>query len=253
MQGMGEGKTTKGKRENWGNDEFRKANDKEDLAEHFTNMGWSVVPPGKKSNRPGTGMGVIGYKGKKEEQVERPPGLNPIDKREPDKRWKKVSMTLDSGAVDTVFPVGTVAGEQPTVATRSGFKYYGGDGSAIPHRGEVKFQGETERGSKFKMTAQVAKITKPLCSVRRMTQAGNRDVFDEAGSYVENKATGERTEIHESKGDYHMEVWVDNRPGENGDAARLATVEENGCASGCQCEPPPRPYAVPRTGRQFRL
>ena len=61
------------------------------------------------------------------------------------------------------------------------------------------------------MTAQVADITKPLCSVRRMTQAGNRVVFDDTGSYVENKQTGEITTINETRGDYHMVVWVDHK------------------------------------------
>ena len=216
----------------------------DDLATHFHNLGWQVTPPGKKSNRM-PGLKPLGYQGK----LDKPPGLNPVTTQPQQNRWKKISMTVDSGAVDTVFPIGTVMGEMPTVATRSGFKYYGADGSEIPHRGEVKFQGETEKGSRFKMTAQVADITKPLCSVRRMTQAGNRVVFDDTGSYVENKQTGEITTINETRGDYHMEVWVDQQGDEAGDHSRLAAVgESSACSHGCahSCPPPPAPHPVAR-------
>ena len=37
---------------------------------------------------------------------------------------------------------------------------------------------------------------------------GNRVVFDDDGSYVENKKTGERMTIEEDDGDYGLDVWV---------------------------------------------
>ena len=87
-----------------------------------------------------------------------------------------------------------------------------------------------------------------------MTQAGNRVVFDSDGSFVLNKKTKKVTEIHETKGDYHMEVWVDCKAGEPGSMTRLAAVkeEQQGCGKGCQCPPPPMPHPQQRQGRQFR-
>ena len=41
-----------------------------------------------------------------------------------------------------------------------------------------------------------------------MCEAGNRVVFDEGGSYVENKRTGERTELVKEKGSYILTVWI---------------------------------------------
>ena len=55
---------------------------------------------------------------------------------------------------------------------------------------------------------QVAEVTKTLGAVRRMTEAGNRVVFDSAGSYVEDKKTGSRTEIKDDNGEFTMDVWV---------------------------------------------
>ena len=40
-----------------------------------------------------------------------------------------------------------------------------------------------------------------------MCEVGNRVVFDEEGSYVENKKTGERTELVKEKGSYILTVW----------------------------------------------
>ena len=41
-----------------------------------------------------------------------------------------------------------------------------------------------------------------------MCEAGNRVVFDEEGSYVENKKTGEQTELVKEKRSYILTVWI---------------------------------------------
>ena len=41
-----------------------------------------------------------------------------------------------------------------------------------------------------------------------MCEAGNQVVFDEESSYVENKKTGERTELVKEKGSYILTVWI---------------------------------------------
>ena len=45
-------------------------------------------------------------------------------------------------------------------------------------------------------------------AVKRVCKHGNRVVFDDDGSYVENKVTGERMKIEEDDGDYVLEMWV---------------------------------------------
>ena len=45
-------------------------------------------------------------------------------------------------------------------------------------------------------------------SVRKICKAGYRIVFDDEGSYVEDKATGEAMRVTEEDGEYIMDVWV---------------------------------------------
>ena len=122
---------------------------------------------------------------------------------------RKIEVTVDSGAVDTVVPPGLIPGEVvATAATQAGFAYKGADGSDIPHLGQQVLQGVTEENDPIKMTVQVAKITKPLASVKKMTQAGNRVVFDGQNSYIEHKASGRKTKIYERDGTYAIDLWV---------------------------------------------
>ena len=58
------------------------------------------------------------------------------------------------------------------------------------------------------MTFQVGKVNGPLGSVRKMCQAGNRVVFDEEGSYIEHKSTGEITPIHNIQDRYILKLWA---------------------------------------------
>ena len=69
-------------------------------------------------------------------------------------------------------------------------------------------KGYTFEGNPVAMTMQVAKVTKPLGSVRAMVKANNTVVFDEGGSYVYNKDTGVKTRIHERGGAYVFDIWA---------------------------------------------
>jgi len=41
-----------------------------------------------------------------------------------------------------------------------------------------------------------------------MCESGHRCVFDEAGSFIENKVTGEINWLREEDGNYMLDVWV---------------------------------------------
>ena len=58
------------------------------------------------------------------------------------------------------------------------------------------------------MSMQVCDVTKPLGSVRAMLQAGNRVIFDEGGSFIENKASGVRANIEDRNGVFVFDLWV---------------------------------------------
>ena len=58
------------------------------------------------------------------------------------------------------------------------------------------------------MRFQAAPVARPLGSVQRICQAGHRAVFDESGSYIENKNTGEVNWLREENGNYIMDLWI---------------------------------------------
>ena len=45
-------------------------------------------------------------------------------------------------------------------------------------------------------------------SVKKICKAGYKIIFDEGGSYVEDKTTGETMRVIEEDGEYVMDVWV---------------------------------------------
>jgi len=61
------------------------------------------------------------------------------------------------------------------------------------------------------VTAQVCAVTKNLLSVNGMTKNGHRVVFDDGGSYLEDKAYGESSWMHEVNGVYMLKLWVSKK------------------------------------------
>ena len=61
----------------------------------------------------------------------------------------------------------------------------------IPNLGEKKFQAVSQEGVTRSITAQVCAVNKALMSVKKVMRAGNRVVFDEEETYIEDKVTGD--------------------------------------------------------------
>ena len=58
------------------------------------------------------------------------------------------------------------------------------------------------------MTFQVAKVTKPLCSVSKICEKGHTVVFDESGSYIKHKKTGAVIQLKKERGVYVMDAAI---------------------------------------------
>lgn len=58
------------------------------------------------------------------------------------------------------------------------------------------------------MVAAVTEVDDALLSVSKVVKAGNRVVFDEGGSYIEHKESGEVTPLIEQRGLYKLKMWV---------------------------------------------
>ena len=93
-------------------------------------------------------------------------------------------------------------------ASRRGVEYEVANGEKIPNLGEKKFRGVTVEGKSRNITAQVCDVNKALLSVKKVMSAGNKVVFDSAGSYIEDKSSGEKMWMTEEKGMFLLKLWV---------------------------------------------
>ena len=124
--------------------------------------------------------------------------------------WEEIELTVDSGAGETVVPEGMINSvemrEGP--AAKSGVQYECANGERIPNLGEQKFMAYTQEGCQKRMRAQVCDVTKALLSVRRLVEAGNRVVFEENNSYIEDIYRKEKMYLQEKHGMYTLKVWI---------------------------------------------
>ena len=127
-----------------------------------------------------------------------------------EQEWEEIEMAVDSGATETVVGedmLQTIETKEGA-AFKKGVQYEVASGDLIPNLGEKQFVGINDAGDARNITAQVCDVNKALLSVKKTVQAGNRVVFDPAGSYIEEIATGERLPLKEQAGMYMLKFWV---------------------------------------------
>ena len=130
-----------------------------------------------------------------------PNGINAVAEDE----WVEIDVAVDSGATETVMAEDTLSGIidiTESLACKRGVMYEVADGTQIPNLGERKFLGVTEDGRGRGVVAQVCAVNKSLMSVSKIAGKGNRVVFDDAGSYIEDNPESQTRQIsiirHES-------------------------------------------------------
>ena len=141
--------------------------------------------------------------------------VNEVPKLNQDTKFEVISVTVDSGAYNTVGPpkVGTYFNVTPTEASAQGKHYRAANGSVIRNHGQRVITGRTDEDTLVSMPIQVADVSKVLGSVREMVKAGNRVVFDEDSngnciSFLECKATNVKTAIKERNGTCQFDIRV---------------------------------------------
>ena len=124
--------------------------------------------------------------------------------------WQKIAVAVDSGAAETVIPHQLVKHHpiRETEASRSGLNYASATGDPIPNLGEQALPAMTDEGTVRRMTFQAAPVSRPLGSVQRMCKSKHTVVFDEDGSFVVNKISGEINWVREQNGNYMLDLWV---------------------------------------------
>ena len=102
-------------------------------------------------------------------------------------------LVIDSGAAETVIPLSWLGSHpiEESPDSRAGAYYTAANGERIDNEGQRIFTLATSEGVVRKMTFQVCKSSKALGSVSKICKAGHRVVFDDDGSYIEDKKNGE--------------------------------------------------------------
>ena len=126
--------------------------------------------------------------------------------------WEVIEFAVDSGATETVITEDMLSCVtlKDGWASKNKVEYEVANGDRIPNLGEKCFNGSTIEGLNRCITAQVCDVNKALMSVKKIVAAGNKVVFDEEGSYIEDKRTNEKIWLREEKGMYMLKMWVQN-------------------------------------------
>ena len=66
----------------------------------------------------------------------------------------------------------------------------------------------TQGGQEIMFKAQVTDVHRPLMSVSRICDKGNRVVFESQGGYIESLATGEKIHVRRDHNVYRLKVGV---------------------------------------------
>ena len=127
--------------------------------------------------------------------------------------WEVIEMAVDSGATETVLPEDNLASIEVKegLACRRGVNYEVATGVQMPNLGEKKFEAVSEEGAVINITAHICDVNKALLSVAKGVAAGNRVVFEQEGSYIEDCATGEKMWLREEGGMYMLRMWVNTQ------------------------------------------
>ena len=161
--------------------------------------------------------------------------VNAVPSNNQDTNYETITVTVDSGAYNTVGPpkVGTHFEIKPTEASAAGRHYRAANGSVIRNHGQRIVTGRTNEGTLVSMPIQVADVGKVLGSVREMVHHGNRVVFDldangRSISYLECKANGVKTAIHERNGTFQFDIRVPKGKGGGVEEVRGGNGEVTG-------------------------
>ena len=102
---------------------------------------------------------------------------------------------------------------RPSVGSQTGVTYIAANGNKMPNLGEKKVHFKTKDGLNSSITFQVTKVKKPLAAVSKITEKGNWVCFGPSEAYIQNVATGKRTDLELRNGTYSLDVEYFSGPG----------------------------------------
>ena len=140
------------------------------------------------------------------------------------KKWERIRVKLDSGAIDWVFTpeAGEAFETKPSMFSRYGINYTAANGTEIKNFGQKTLTGYSDEWTPLSVNVQIADVKSNLAAGMKIIEADNRIILDSSGSYIENKKTGDRIQIRHENGCFVFDMWVSAKNA-TGHGARRAT------------------------------
>ena len=140
---------------------------------------------------------------------------------DPATKWRRVRSVMDSGASDNCGPP-ELAPEVPieeSPGSKRGQRYAAAGGKTIENLGQKMVQMKTDLGQDVVGTWQMAEVVRPLNSVKKICEKGNRVIFGSEGGVIQNLYTGEEIPFGVEGDIYTLDLWLP--PVEDGEKTNL--------------------------------
>ena len=124
-------------------------------------------------------------------------------------QWVELRLTVDSGAGASVVPPSDADNVPLQKGDNTGCKYEVANGEIIINQGEKRCAMITEQtGQPRQLNLQVADVHKGLLSVIELVKKGQRVVFDDEWSYIQDKRSGQCDTLLQTDDSWELVTWV---------------------------------------------
>ena len=143
----------------------------------------------------------------------RPAQLTPMMEKEV--TWEKLTLTVDSGASDTVVPPQFCNWSTIFHTDKVGTEYEIANGQVVHNLGERRCTIKSGGIGELNIAFQVVEVHKPLLAVSSLTTNGHKVVFAKNDDHIL-LSTGAKMPLRNCNGVYELDVWVKKDPNEVG-------------------------------------
>ena len=127
-----------------------------------------------------------------------------------DRGCNKVKVIMDSGAAESVCPRSMAPrfAVKDSIGSRAWIYYTSANVGTNLNLGEQQVPVRLSNGAKTIATFQVADVSRPLMSVGKLCEMGNRVIFGANGGVILNLRSGQVTPFVKDEGVYSFEMWI---------------------------------------------
>ena len=126
--------------------------------------------------------------------------------------WEKMTLTVDSGASDTVIPPSMLKWAQLLHSSKVGTEYEVANGEVVHNLGEKRCLmrlGESDK-QELEIAFQVVEdVHKPLLAVSSIVEQGHEVVFSKVAPHIL-LSNGKKIPMKHVQGTYELDIWIKN-------------------------------------------